>query len=131
VLLVVAFNVWMAPRAWAQIGQGSYRPAHKTVGLWLYEAADREAVVMSRYPAIAFHADTRWAATPNASYDEVLAYARHKGARYWVIDEAETQKLRKSYEFLVTGDQAPPELKLIHVLESEKLKLMVYEILGR
>jgi hypothetical protein len=131
VLLVVAFNVWMMPRAWAQIGQGSYRPAHKTVGLWLRGVTDRETIVMSRYPAVAFHADTRWVATPNASYEEVLAYAWHKGARYWVIDEAETQTLRKSYEFLITGENTPPELKLIHMDESEGLKLVVYEILDK
>ena len=86
---------------------------------------------MARYPAIAFHGERRWAPTPNAEYEEIMRYAQHKGARYFVIDERETKSMRPQLAFLVEGRQVPPELRLLHSETSEGEKLVVYEILDR
>ena len=47
--------------------------------------------MLSRFPAIAFHAGTRWAPTPAASWPEVLAYARRKGASFLALDAGEAK----------------------------------------
>ena len=83
---------------------------------------------MSRYPAIAFHAGARWVPTPNANYDEIIPYARNKGADYFVVDERETTTMRPQLGFLVEAKRIPAELELIHVMESEGEKLVIYRI---
>lgn len=116
----------LVPRALAETSRGSFRPAHRTVGLILKEGGlSSETVVMCRYPAIAFHAGTRWVPTPNAEYEEVLRYARHKGADYWIVDERETVKLRPQFASLIHGTP-PVELELVMRLKDEGETLVVY-----
>ena len=131
-IAVLAFCLLVAPRTARTTSQGSFRQAHRTAGLALRaQGVPAETIVMSRYPAIAFHADTRWAPTPNAEYEAVMRYARHKGARYFVVDERETKNMRPQLAFLVEGRQVPAELRLVHSETSEGEKLVVYEILDR
>ncbi len=68
--------------------------------------------MLSRYPAIAFHAGTRWAPTPAATWDEVAAYAQRKGAHYLVADEWEIQ-MRPQLSALLDPAAAPASL--VHV----------------
>jgi len=129
VAAVLLFFVAVTPRVWARTALGSYRPAHKAIGLWLQNKVSRDTVIMARYPAIAFHADARWVPTPNATYDEIMHYARVKGVRYWVLDELETASLRPQLGFLVQeGGQPPAELRLTYTMTSEGKKLVVYEL---
>jgi 4-amino-4-deoxy-L-arabinose transferase-like glycosyltransferase len=106
---------------------GSVRWEHRTVGEYLRARLSRDTVLMSRYPAIAFHADTRWIPTPNASWPEILNYARHKGVRYWAIDEREL-RYRPQLKDLVMGGQVPPELKLYYEDASGGERLVVYAL---
>ncbi len=129
VVVVLLFFIAVTPRVWARTSLGSYRPAHKTIGLWLQHEVTPDTVIMARYPAIAFHADARWVPTPNATYDEIMHYARVKGARYWVLDELETTNLRPQLGFLVQdGKQPPVELRLVYTMTSEGKRLVVYEL---
>ena len=130
VAAVLLFSLAMTPKTLANTSQGSFRSAHRQAGEWLAEhGAASEEVVMSRYPAIAFHADTRWVPTPNAEFDEIMPYARHKGADYMVVDERETHALRPQLGFLVAAKDVPLELELMHVIESEGETLVIYRIL--
>ena len=62
---------------------GGFRQAHLAAADALVAAgATQDALVLSRFPAIAFHAGMRWAPTPAASWAEVATYARRKGARF-------------------------------------------------
>jgi hypothetical protein len=83
---------------------------------------------MARYPAVAFYADAKWEPTPNAAWPEVLRYARHVGADYFVLDGREVEKLRPQLAFLMDEKQTPPELELVHVDASENERLMIYRI---
>ncbi len=131
-IAALGFCLLMVPRTARTTSQGSFRQAHRTTGLWLRaQGLSPDAIIMSRYPAIAFHADTRWVPTPNAEYEQVMRYARHKGARYFVVDERETKSMRKQLAFLVEGRQIPAELRLVHTEMSEGERLVVYEILDR
>ncbi len=127
---IVAFLLVAQPRIMSKTARGSFRFAHKTVGLWMKDAltTTRDTVVMSRYPAIAFYADARWEPTPNAAWPEVLRYARHVGADYFVLDEREVETLRPQLAFLMDEARMPPELELVHVDRSEGETLMVYRI---
>ncbi|MBC7258330.1 MAG: glycosyltransferase family 39 protein [Chloroflexi bacterium] len=129
-LLIVAMLVVALPRIMDNTARGSFRFAHKTVGLWIKDAlpTTRDTVIMARYPAIAFYADARWEPTPNATWPEVLRYARHVGADYFVLDSREVEKLRPQLAFLMDKTQIPPELELVHVDTSEGETLMVYRI---
>ncbi len=128
-IILVLFFALLQPRIIRQYtNTGSFRLEHKTVGLWLKDNISRDAVVMARYPAIAFYADTRWEPTPNAEYAQVLDYARYNGVDYCVLDEVETRDLRPQLAFLLAEDKVPPELELIHVEHSARGKLTVFRL---
>lgn len=126
-LLVALAFLALTPSVMARTSTGSWRPAHRTIGLWLKpQAAD--AVVMSRYPAIAFHADAaKWVATPNAEVAAVEPYLRAKQVRFWLIDEREL-RLRPQFAPLLAGE-APPWLRLIHSELLDGERIVIYEVL--
>ncbi len=129
-LIIAAMLLAALPRVMNNTARGSFRFAHKTVGLWMKDnlATGRDTVIMARYPAIAFYADAQWEPTPNATWPEVLRYARHVGAGYFVLDGREVEKLRPQLAFLMDKTRIPPELELVHVDTSEGETLMVYRI---
>ena len=109
---------------------GSFRPAHRDVGQYLSNLIPRDAVIMSRYPAIAFHADSRWVPTPNASWPEVLRYARHKRADYMAVDQRELP-YRPQFSSLISGEQIPPQLELVYEDTGDEQRLVVYKLLPK
>jgi 4-amino-4-deoxy-L-arabinose transferase-like glycosyltransferase len=126
-LLLILFFVGLQPRVIEQYtSTGSFRIEHKTIGLWLKDNIPPNSVVMSRYPAIAFYADSRWEPTPNASVAQVLQYARANGVNYFVLDELEAQELRPQFLPLLNSGNLPAELELFHVDESPRGKLVVF-----
>jgi 4-amino-4-deoxy-L-arabinose transferase-like glycosyltransferase len=125
-LLLLLFFILLQPRVIAQYtSTGSFRTEHKTIGLWLKDNIPPDSVVMSRYPAIAFYADSRWEPTPNASVPQVLQYARANGVNYFVLDELEALELRPQFLPLVGGENLPAGLTLMHVDDSPRGKLVV------
>jgi len=125
-LVVLVALLALQPRAIAAACRtDAFRPAHKEAGLWLKEHVPPDSVVMSRYPAIAFHAGTRWVPTPNAEFEALVRYARLHQVDYFVLDEREL-KLRPQFAFLMDETRTPPELELVHVLHSPRGKIMVY-----
>lgn len=100
-LLVVVLLI-QTPRLRARLqNTNSFQPAHLTLAAKLREAAGSQGVtLMSRYPAIAFHADAAWVPTPAESWEQVLAYGRAHGAQYLAVDAYEA-KLRPQLAFLL------------------------------
>jgi 4-amino-4-deoxy-L-arabinose transferase-like glycosyltransferase len=128
-IALLLFFAVLQPRVIQQYTNiGSFRPEHKTIGLWLRDNISSDSVVMSRYPAIAFYARTRWEPTPNAEYGEVLDYARYNAVDYFVLDESETRDLRPQLAFLLAEGTVPPELELIHADYSAGGKLVVFRL---
>ena len=120
----------LLPRTLANVtSSGSFRQAHRTVGEWLGKGlAAPETVIMSRYPALAFHAGAKWVPTPNAEWQDILPYARHKGVDLFIVDERETTELRPQLDFLVRLENLPPELEVLRVDESEPERLVVFRV---
>ena len=90
--------------------------------------ATLETVIMSRFPAIAFHAGARWTATPAATWAEVEAYARRKGARYLAFDGWEAE-LRPQLSFLLDPSQAPAALRYLSTIDAGHEPVVLYEFL--
>lgn len=126
-VLLVALFLWMTPRVAAGTSQGSFRPAHRTAGLWLAERVEPGDTVMARYPAIAFHAGAQWVPTPNASIPEVVAYAYSHSADYFVLDERETRSLRPQLAPLLDARETAGLLR-IGELEDEGAKIVIFRV---
>ncbi len=127
--LIVLALLWQAPRLWTALQQtNSFQPGHLTAAQVLRDlGAGAGDVVMTRYPAIAFHAGTRWAPTPAASWSEVVAYARGKGARYLAFDGWEAQ-LRPQLRFLLDPASAPLFLKHLATIGHGTGLIVLYEL---
>ena len=131
-LVSVAFFAVMIPRVDANTSLGSWNPAHRHVGLWMKANLPAGATVMSRYPAIAFHADAaRWVPTPNATWPEIRPYAEAKGVEYFVLEEHEVRKLRPQLSPLLVPETQPPDLKEVYEdNEDPDNKLVVFRYEG-
>jgi hypothetical protein len=92
------------------------------------ESAGADPLVMARYPAIAFHADAAWTPTPNATWEETLAYARRKGVQLIVVDQYEA-KLRPQLAFLLDPVTAPgDDLELIATVDEGRGPVVAYRL---
>ncbi len=128
-IILVLFFVALQPRTiQLYTNIGSFRPEHKTIGLWLKDNIPPGSVVMSRYPAIAFYADAQWEPTPNAEYEQVRVYAQAQHVDYFVLDEGETIELRPQLAFLLDQNNLPADLDLVHVQESAGGRLAVFRL---
>lgn len=118
-LILLLFFVWWTPR---QIGTatnpGSTRPIHDQAAAALAPMVQPGDIVMARYVSIAFEAGAEWVPSPAATIAEAMAFARHKGVRYWAIDGFEAHKLRPQYAPLVDDPQHPPPgLEFVTVIQ--------------
>ena len=127
--LLLIVLAWETPRVWARLQvTNSHQPAHLLIAEKLKAEAGGNAVrVMSRYPAIAFHADAAWTPTPAASWEETLAYARRKGATRLVVDQYEA-RLRPQLAFLLDPGQAPDALEYLATVDAGRGPVVAYRI---
>lgn len=126
-LLVTALLLALHPETQAAVTRTqAFRPEHRTAGQWLAANAPAEAVIMARYPAIAFHADRRWIPSPNSDLPAALGYAAANDADYWVIDGNEAA-WRPQLAFLTEGT-APAELELVYSAPTAGKPVLVYHL---
>jgi hypothetical protein len=126
-LALIAYLAYTVPTVVQAAKTGSWRPEHRSIGLWMRDNLPAGGVVMARYPAIAYYAEKRWVPTPNAPIQDVLRYSQIKNATYWVVDERETVKLRPQFSSLLSGP-ATPDLDPVHVDTSTSERLIVFRI---
>jgi len=105
----------------------SFRPEHRIVGEWLGAHTEPDAAIMSRYPAIAFHAGRRWVATANAPLPDLHRYALAHGVDYFVVDARELS-LRPQFAPLVEGGPVPPWLEQVAVQGEGGEVLVIYRL---
>jgi len=127
-VLLAAVLLWQTPHVWEMMHwTHSFQPAHLLAADELRaRGVPADAVVMSRYPAIAFHAGTRWAPTPDAAWPEVVTYARKHGAHYLAMDAWEGE-LRPQLRFLLDPGQAPAELRYLATVDAGAGPVVLYE----
>jgi hypothetical protein len=101
---------------------GWWHPADHTdqrrAGEWLSAHTDPGEPIMTRSMIVAYYADRPTVAMPYADLDQILAFARHYGARYLVADAYTVDKLRPQLASLREGD-TPPGLRLVHEVVAE------------
>lgn len=128
VLLVGAFLVGLQPSVREALNvPNSFRPDHRAVGEWLRDHTEPGAAVMSRYPAIAFHAERRWVATANAPLEDLRRYAVGHGVDYLVVDGRELA-LRPQFAPLVEGDLVLDWLEEVARFRTGEEVLVVYHL---
>jgi hypothetical protein len=104
--LTLAFCIWLAPSA-LQVGAASMPWTHIDAGRWLAANTPPGAVVMTRHSEIGLYAGRPLVASPNATWDQILAYGRARKARYLVVDDDEVTRLRPQLARLLdTGQPA-------------------------
>ncbi|MBC7224825.1 MAG: hypothetical protein H5T59_11225, partial [Anaerolineae bacterium] len=130
VVLVAAFLLALQPSVREALNvPNSFRPDHRTVGEWLREHTEPDAAIMSRYPAIAFHAERRWVATANAPLEDLRRYAEGHGVDYFVVDRRELA-LRPQFAPLVEGGPVPGWLEEVARFRTGEEVLVVYRLKG-
>lgn len=109
VALAVAFCLWLG-LAQLHAGLAHMAWSHKEAGRWLESASASSDVIMTRSTEVGLYAHRQSVTSPNASWGELLAYARSHGARFLVVDETEVTKFRPQFSFLLDPAAAPPDV---------------------
>jgi 4-amino-4-deoxy-L-arabinose transferase-like glycosyltransferase len=104
-------------------GAALYRQAAR----WVAETQPRDAVLLDRKPLIAFYSERRWVPLPRVGPDELLAAARHAGARLVVLDSREFLFDRPGLVPLLWGPP-PPGLDVLRDFDAapaDRLRILV------
>ncbi len=104
-------------------GAALYRQAAR----WVAETQPRDAVLLDRKPLIAFYSERRWVPLPRIGPDELLAAARHAGARLVVLDSREFFFDRPGLLPLLWGPP-PPGLDVLRDFDAapaDRLRILV------
>jgi hypothetical protein len=115
VCLAASLGAFVGPGGW-------WHPAdhldQRLAGEWLAARAGPGDRVMTRSFVVEHYAERSAVAVPYADLDEILAFARHYGVRWLVVDEQSSGRLRPQLLPLLEGG-APPGLRLAAELEAE------------
>lgn len=127
VVTTVAVLLLMHPETLRSVtATQAFRFEHRAAGEWLAANSAEDAVVMARYPAMAFHADRAWIPSPNSDYQAALRYAAANGTDYWVVD-ANENAWRPQLAFLTEG-APPPELELVQRVPTDGQPVLIYRL---
>ncbi len=103
----LAFSLWVAPDA-LRVGTATMPWTHIDAGRWLAEHAPHDAVIMTRHSEIGLYAGRPLIASPNATWEEIIAYGRARHARFLVVDDEEIRRLRPQLAPLLETSQREP-----------------------
>ena len=90
----------------------------RLAGEWIAAHSRPDDRVMTRSMVVEYYADRPAMAIPYADMDQILAYARHYGSRYLVVDWYTAVRLRPQLAPLRTTDRVPG-LRLVHEVWAE------------
>jgi hypothetical protein len=99
----------------------------RRAGEWVAENTDPDDLVVTRSMVVDFYADRPTVALPYAELPQVLAYARHYGARYIVADSAHIRRFRPQLLMLLDEDELDG-LRLVHEVHAEGRFAKVWEL---
>ena len=85
----------------------------ESAGKWIAENTELNDRIMARSQIVEYYAHRTTIALPYTDYPQMLAYGRHYGVQYLVLDANTAANLRPQFEFLRDVDVAPG-LKLVH-----------------
>jgi 4-amino-4-deoxy-L-arabinose transferase-like glycosyltransferase len=100
----------------------------RAAGEWLAAHTDPDDRIMSRSMVVEYYADRPTMAIPYASLDEILAYGRHYGAQYIVVDWYTVRRLRPQLAPLREDEQSVPGLELVYKVTEEGRTTQVFAL---
>lgn len=103
----LAFSLWVAPDA-LRNGIMTMPWTHIDAGRWLAEHTPPDTVIMTRHSEVGLYAGRPLIASPNATWEEILAYGRARNARFLVVDDEEVRRLRPQLAPLLDLTQPEP-----------------------
>jgi hypothetical protein len=99
-------------------------------GEWLAEHTGQDSVLMTRNTEIALYAGHPVVAAPNASWDELVQYARARDAEYLLVSPYELSKLRPQYAALADPATAPSEVAYVRTFGKGSQAILLYRFAG-
>jgi len=98
-----------------QLEQGLAQMAwsHKAAGQWLATISNPDDIIMTRSAEVGLYADRQSITSPNATWAELLVYARAHNAHYLAVDDWEVTRLRPQFSFLLDPAAAPAEVEYL------------------
>ncbi len=123
--LALTLALLAVPQALAS-GTAAMPWANLEAGKWLAENAARAPLLMTRHTEVALYAGLRLVASPNASWDELLAYAQARDADYLLVSLSELRRLRPQYAALADPATAPPEVEHVRTFGQGNQAVQLY-----
>jgi hypothetical protein len=90
----------------------------RRAGEWINAHTDPGDRIMTRSFVIDYYAERPTLSVPYAELDDIVAFGRHYGARYLVVDPHMVEKVRPQVAPLADDDSAPG-LELVHEVTAE------------
>ena len=127
-LLVALLLLWNGMRL-AQVEQPKQPFIRQQAGQWLAANTAPDSRIMTRDTETPLIAGRAMVAFPNASWEEVLGYARAHEARYLVVDDWEIRNIRPQLMPLLepVAVEPLPGLRLVQRLEGNGRVLWIYQ----
>jgi hypothetical protein len=114
---------------------GWFHPNHpsnerKTVGRWIGAHSAPADFTMSTSLVMGYYAQRNIVPIPYASVPRIVAFGRHYGVRYLVVDQANAVKFRPQLRPLLRG-RPRPGLVPVHRERDASRRTVVYELVPR
>lgn len=113
VVVLVSFVPWLA-RPWFRQDPSA---VEKAAGLWLRQAGGRGAVLVGRYPRVAYYAEAAAVPFSPRPLDGLLAEARKQGGQFLIADSVVLPATRPDLLMLTAGSTGRADLELVHLEE--------------
>lgn len=127
-LLAATLGVLALSPALLAKGARGFDFGHKAMGLWLRDHTPAGTVVMSRDLAVCVYAERGFAPAPHASFEDILGYARARGATLWATDSRELTLVKPHLADLLDPAARPAGLVEIYRAESKDGTNLVFEL---
>ena len=125
VVVLVSFVPWLV-RPWFRQDPSA---VEKAAGVWLRHAEGRGAVLVGRYPRVAYYAEATAVPFPVRPLDGLLEEARKQGGRFLIADSVILPNTRPDLLMLTAGSSGRTDLEPIHIEEDRAgRRVVVYRI---
>jgi hypothetical protein len=116
--LLVVFLVGAAPELNTAHYVNTRGPVpEKEVGLWIKQNRP-DSILMARKPRTAFYGEARYVSLPFASLNEIVRFARLRGAQILVLDEKYTTSRGPHLSFLLEDGATADGLRRLRTWDS-------------
>jgi|GEM_PF-1053519 4-amino-4-deoxy-L-arabinose transferase-like glycosyltransferase len=102
-----------------------HRLAQRDVGLWMKKHLTKEGPVLDQTVHVSFYADRGWIPNTRRGYNDIVGYARQKGARYIIIDTEDEPEFGNAFR-----DAKEKDLLLCFEMDKGKDRVLVFEVLS-